>query len=126
MNWLVFIAGLVGAFTTFGHFTMGAKQYLTPMLEAQIDQVPKQVMHSVFHCVSVFLLLSTAALLAIGVGAFDEEETQLLVRFIAANYTLFAVWQIAIAVTSQIRSGMFKMFQWTFFILIAILAWIGV
>ncbi len=126
MNWLVFIAGLVGAFTTFGHFTMGAKQYLTPMLDAQIDQVPKQVMHSVFHCVSVFLLLSTAALLAIGVGAFDEEETQLLVRFIAANYTLFAVWQIAIAVTSQIRNGMFKMPQWTFFILIAILAWIGV
>ena len=125
MNWIVFIAGLVGAFTTFGHFTMGVKQYLTPMLEAQIDQVPKQVMHSAFHCVSVFLLLSTAALLAIGVGAFDEEETQLLVRFIAANYTLFAVWQIAIAVTSQIRNGMFKMLQWTFFILIAILAWIG-
>ena len=125
MNWLVFIAGLVGAFTTFGHFTMGAKQYLTPMLEAQIDQVPKQVMHSAFHCVSVFLLLSTVTLLAIGVGAFDEKETQLLVRFIAANYTLFAVWQIAIAVTSQIRNGMFKMLQWTFFILIAILAWIG-
>jgi hypothetical protein len=104
---------------------MGVKQYLTPMLEAQIDQIPKQVMHSAFHCVSVFLLLSTAALLAIGVGAFDEEETQLLVRFIAANYTLFAVWQIAIAVTSQIRNGMFKMLQWTFFILIAILAWIG-
>ena len=125
MNWIVFIAGLVGVFTTFGHFTMGTKQYLTPMLEAQIDQVPKQVMHSAFHCVSVFLLLSTVTLLAIGVGAFDEEETQLLVRFIAANYTLFAVWQIAIAVTSQIRNGMFKMPQWIFFILIAILAWIG-
>ena len=128
MNWIVFIAGLVGVFTTFGHFTRGVKQYLTPMLEAQIDQAPKQVMHSAFHCVSVFLLLSTAALLAIGVGAFDEEETQLLVRFIATSYTLFAVWQIAIAVTSQIRRGIFKLSQWTFFILIAIiaiLAWIG-
>ena len=64
------------------------------------------------NCVSVFLLLSTAALLAIGVGAFDEEGTQLLVRFIGANYTLFAVGHIAIAVTSQIRSEMFRMFQW--------------
>ena len=128
MNWMVFIAGLVGAFTTFGHFTMGVKQYLTPMLEAQIDQVPKQVMHSAFHCVSVFLLLSTAALLAVGAGAFDGEGTQLLVRFIAANYTLFAVGHIVIAVISQIRSEMFKMFQWAFVILIAIiaiLAWIG-
>jgi len=104
---------------------MGVKQYLTPMLEAQIDQIPKQVMHSAFHCVSVFLLLSTAALLAIGVGAFDEEGTQMLVRFIGTNYALFAVGHIAIAVTSQIRNEMFKMFQWAFFILIAILAWIG-
>ena len=125
MNWMVFIAGLVGALTTFGHFTMGTKQYLTPMLEAQIDQVPKQVMRSAFHCVSIFLLLSTAALLAIGVGAFDEEGTQMLVRFIGTNYALFAVGHIAIAVTSQIRNEMFKMFQWAFFILIAILAWIG-
>ena len=125
MNWLVFIAGLVGAFTTLGHFTMGVKQYLTPMLEAQIDQIPKQVLHSAFHCLSVFLLLSTVTLLAIGVGAFDEEGTQMLVRFIGTNYALFAVGHIAIAVTSQIRSEMFKRFQWAFFILIAILAWIG-
>ena len=107
MNWLVFIAGLVGAFTVFGHFTMGAKQYLTPMLEAGFEQVPKKVMHSAFHNVSVFLLLSSIALLAVGAGAFDEEETQLLVRFLAANYNLFALWQIAIAATSQIRGGVF-------------------
>ena len=125
MNWLVLIAGLVGAFTVFGHFTMGAKQYLTPMLESGMEQVPKKVMHSVFHYVSVFLLLSSIALLAIGAGAFEDEGTRLLVRFIAANYTLFAIWQIAIAATSQIRSGMFKMFQWAFFMVIAILAWIG-
>ena len=125
MNWMVFIAGLVGVFTTFGHFTMGVKQYLRPILEAQIDQVPKQVMRSAFHCVSVFLFLSTAALLAIGAGVFDEEGTQLLVRFIATNYALFAVGHIAITVTSQIRSEMFKTLMWAFFILIAILAWIG-
>ncbi len=125
MNWFFISAGLLCAFTTIGHFLMGTKMYLKPMLSASFDLVPKKVMHSVFHYVSVFLILSTLALLLLGFGVITDSQPSLLVRFIALNYALFAIWQIAIAATSEIPKGIFKLFQWTFFIIIAVLAWIG-
>ncbi len=125
MNWFVTVAGVFSAFTVIGHFTMGSKEYLKPMLAAEFDQVPKKVMHSVFHYSSVFLILATLALLAVGLGYLADGSPSLLVRFIALNYAFFAVWQIAIAVTSGIEKGVFKLFQWVFFVIIAALAWLG-
>ena len=85
MNWLVTIAGLVSAFTTVGHFLIGIKQFLKPMLEASFDPVPKKTMHCVFHYVSAFQILSTAALLAVGFGLLTGEGTSMLVRFMESS-----------------------------------------
>ena len=125
MNWFISGAGLVATCTTIGHFTIGTKEYLKPMLSASFETVPKKVMHSVFHYVSVYLILSSLTLLAIGFGILTDSSSSLLVRFIALNYALFAVWQIIIATTSQIKQGIFKLFQWIFFVIIAVLAWLG-
>jgi len=125
MNWFMISAGIITAFTTIGHFSIGTKEYLKPMLQANIEPIPKQVMHAVFHYVSVYLILSTLVLLAVGLRLIPEEQSSLLVRFIAINYAFFAVWQIWIALTSKIRQGIIKMFQWVFFVVIAVLAWLG-
>jgi hypothetical protein len=125
MNWLFLISGLLGAITTMGHFTMGRKQYLKPMLEASFEEVPKEVMHCVFHYVSAYLILSTIVLLALGFGVTFSADTSLLVWFIIIHYAVFAVTQIVIASTSRIEKVMFKMFQWVFFVLIAVFAWLG-
>jgi hypothetical protein len=125
MNWLTIIAGLAAAFTTIGHFAIGSRQYLKPMLKASFDPVPKRVMHSVFHYVSAFQITSSLALLAIGFGLVADPSPFLLVRFIAINYAIFAVWQIVLAATSQIPGAFMKMFQWVFFVIIAVFAWLG-
>ncbi len=125
MNWLVFIAGLAGAFCTIGHFAIGSRDFLKPMLEASFDEIPKKVMHCVFHYISAFLILSSVALLASGLGFNFKGDTTLLIKFIAVHYAVFAVTQISIALTSKIKNGMFKLFQWTFFVVIAVLAWLG-
>ena len=125
MNWFVLIAGLFAAFVVIGHFAIGSKQYLKPMLEASFDDVSKKVMHCVFHYVSAYLILSALALLMIGSGLGLQGDTPLLTRFIALNYAVFAVWQIILAASSSIPNGVFKLFQWIFFALIAIFAWIG-
>ena len=125
MNWFVIGAGIVALFATVGHFLMGSKDFLNPMLNASFDPVPKKVMHSVFHYVSVFLTLSALALLAIGFGLISDNQPSLLVRFLALNYAFFAIWQIVIALNSGIEKGVFKLFQWVFWAIIAILAWFG-
>lgn len=125
MNWLILSAGVFSAFTVIGHFTMGVKENLKPMLAAEFDEIPKQVMHSAFHFVSVYLIMATLALLGAGFGYLTDASATLLVRFVALNYAFFAVWQIFIAATSDIERGVFKLFQWVFFVIIASLAWWG-
>ena len=121
MNPLMVSAGIIALLTTAGHFTAGSKMYLKPLLNSEIEPVAKKVMHGVFHYVSTFLLLSTLALFVIGF----MKVGRLLSVFIALNYLLFAMWQLALIKQSGIERGMLKMFQWIFFVFIAALAFLG-
>lgn len=125
MNWMILISGLAAGFVNLGHFTVGSKDFLKPMLQADFDDVPKKVMHCVFHYISVYVVLSFIVLIAIGLGFSFGTANTLLVKFIAINYFLFAITQIVIAATSNIPNGVIKLFQWIFFLVIAIFAWIG-
>lgn len=125
MNWLIFISGVIALFATIGHFTIGVKLYLRPMMLSFFDDVSKTVMYSVFHYVSVFQIISTLALLAIGSGIDLPFDTRSVTIFIAINYAGFALTEGIIALTSNIEKGIFKMFHWVFFILIAAFAWYG-
>ena len=125
MNWMILISGLAAGFVNLGHFTVGSKEFLKPMLQADFDEVPKKVMHCVFHYVSVYMVLSFIVLISIGLGFSFGAADALLVKFIAVNYFIFAITQIGIAAASNIPRGVFKLFQWMFFMIIAIFAWIG-
>lgn len=126
MNWFIFIAGIIAAMTVVGHFTVGRKEFLMPLLDSSIDDVPKKVLHCVFHYISAFLVISTLALLAVGVGVKFKSGYTLLVDFIAIHYATFAVIQLVIALRSKIPKPAFKLFQWIFFSLTAIFAWLGI
>ena len=125
MDWYIIIAGIIAAMTTIGHFVVGSKEFLRPMLEASFDQVSKKVMHCVFHYVSTFLILSSVTLLLIGSGILSGAGTEAVINFIGLNYVIFAIWQIVIAITSGIQNGIFKLFQWIFFVLIALFSFMG-
>jgi hypothetical protein len=82
-------------------------------------------MHCVFHYVSTYLILSAVTLLLIGSGIWSGIGTAAVIKFIAVNYVIFAIWQIALAITSGIPNGIFKLFQWIFFVLIALFSFLG-
>jgi hypothetical protein len=126
MNWPIFIAGVGAGFITLGHFAVGSKQYLKPMLQASFDEVPKKINHCVFHYISVYLVLSTIFLLLTGIGYISPADNSWLVKFISINYGFFAVVQIVIAATSGIQNAIFKMFQWMLFAFVAVFAWVGI
>ena len=101
MNWLVLISGLFALSAVAGHFTMGKKSFLVPMLRAE----------SVFHYVSVFLVLSAAALILVGFGVDLGSDTSPLIWFVALNYSLLAAVQLTMALTSSIPRPLTKLFQ---------------
>ena len=125
MDWYIIIAGLIAAATTAGHFSVGSQKFLKPMLGASFDPIPQKVMHCVFHYVSTYLILSTATLLLIGSGIWSGVGTAAVINFIAVNYVIFAIWQIGLAIKSGIPNGIFKLFQWIFFVLIALFSFLG-
>jgi len=126
MNGYILIAGLFALATTLGHFAVGSKKFLKPMLGASFDPISKKVMHCVFHYVSTYLILSAAALLIIGSGFWAGAGATAVAIFIALNYTIFAIWQVVLAAKSGIPGGVFKLFQWIFFVLIAVFVFLGV
>ena len=121
MDTLTFIAGLLAAFVVFGHFMMGIKSYLSPMLGADFEKIPKATMQSAFHYVSVFLVLAAVTLILSGLKVAPLEKTNLLVRFIGLNYLLFALVQIIYALKNKVEKPLVKMFQWTLFLPIGVL-----
>lgn len=125
MNWLLLSAAAFALLTTIGHFTVGTKEFLIPMLKAEFDEVSRKIMHCVFHYVSAFLILSTVGLFSAGVGLIESNAAKWMVLFIAANYILNGIWQIALAVISEIPNALVKMFQWVLFFIIAILSITG-
>ncbi len=125
MNWYIVSAGIFALFTTIGHFTVGSKMFLKPMLEADFDQTAQKVMHCVFHYISTFLVLSTIYLLLIGFGKLSGDNNVVVVQFIGLNYLFNAIAQLVIALTSKLEKPLFKLFQWSFFTIIAVLCWYG-
>jgi hypothetical protein len=125
MNWFLVVSGLVALFVVAGHFSMGRKNYLLPMMNASFDDVAKKIMQSVFHYSSVNLVVMAVLLLLIGFGVTFTGGTRLLVQVIALHYSLFALVQLIIALSSKIDKSLMKMFQWLLFIIIAVFAWLG-
>jgi len=128
MNYYFLVSGILAVMACLGHFTMGKKDFLMPVLESNIEEIPKKVMHSLFHYMSVFMVLS--AIILIG-NAFEINQNNCLlnshetVKLIGVIYAGFGIVQFIIAATSKIENGIFKLFQWVFWILIAVLALLG-
>jgi len=127
MDYFILTAGIIACLATIGHFAIGLKDFLKPVLNSQIDEIPKKVMQSLFHYMSVFMIVTSIFLLAISTGKcvlFDS--TADVVKLIGFIYAGFAIVQFIIALTSSVKLGVFKLFQWIFWALIAVFSLLSV
>ena len=127
MNYLMLTSGVFALLATIGHFAIGTKDFLKPIMDSNVEEIPKKVMQSLFHYMSVFMILTSFILLAFSAGnnlMFDNPKD--VVKIIGFTYAGFAIVQFFIALTSKIEKGVFKMFQWVFWTLIAVFSSISV
>ena len=126
MNYYLLIAGILAVLATIGHFAVGTKDFLKPVLNSNIDEIPKKVMHSLFHYMSVFMIITSVILISFALGnSLVFEKTNDVVLIIAIVYSGFAVIQLIIALNSSIKMGVFKLFQWIFWTLIALFLYLS-
>ena len=126
MNYFIFVSAIISLSAVVGHLTMGRKEYLKPVLDSEIDIVPKKVMQSLFHYMTVFMVLSTIILFA---GSHHScplyDYVHNMIRFIGIVFAFFALTQIIISLSSGIPGGVFKLFQWVLWALISACAILG-
>jgi len=126
MNYIILTSAVVATFATIGHFAIGNKEFLKPVLDSNAPEIPKRVMQSVYHYMSVYLILTAVILITFSLGenlVFENRADVL--KFIGFSYAGFAVAQFIIALTSSIKMGIFKLFQWILWLLIAVFALLG-
>jgi len=121
MNYLLLTSGIVATLATIGHFTIGNKDFLKPVINSKVDEIPKNVMQSLFHYMSVYMVLTSVILLAFSTGnqLIFENPTD-IVKVIGFVYAGYAIVQFIIALSSKVDKGVFKMFQRVFWTLIAV------
>ena len=122
MNFPLLIAAVVTSMACAGHFTIGSKSFLKPVLEHQeIGIIPRKVMHSLFHYMSAWMLISAVLLWGFVFDyAFVFRSTEDVTLLIGICYLAFALVQIPLAMNSPIENGLLKMFQWIFWIIIGV------
>lgn len=117
---MLYLAAYFSLFMFIGHIYFGIPWYLKPILKSSLENVPKTVIHAVFHYVTVFMFLSAAVLIISAHSIFPISND--IVKFIGINYIIFGLTQIIIVLLSKEQKGLVKMFQWTMFLIIGILA----
>jgi len=126
MNYFTLAAGIIALMAVIGHFAMGTKMYLKPVLKSDIDEIPKRVMVSLFHYMSVFLIITALFLIWTSFGMCRLfEHTNEVALFIGIIYGGFAITQFIIALISPVKMGIVKMFQWIFWAAISALSILG-
>lgn len=121
---MILLAAILSLFALIGHFAIGTKLYLKPVLNSDLDEVPAQVMRSLFHYMSAFMVISTLILFESALKlsmVFQTTEVALLTGLIYAG---LAVTQLFVIFTSGIEGGYFKLFQWIFWVLISVCCFI--
>lgn len=121
---MIYICTYLSVFMFFGHIVMGIKLYLKPMLKSDTEDIAKSVMHAVFHYVSVIMLLSSITLILFAHNIVEMSSD--VVLFIGVFYLGCGILQMIMAIVSKGLQGLIKMFQWTMFIPIGILAILSV
>ena len=126
MNYFILASGVVASLATIGHFALGNKVYVKPVMESDAPEIPKKVMLCAFHYMSVFMVLTVVILISFSMGnnlIFVNSSD--ILKLIGFSYAGFAIVQILVAFTSSIKMAVFKMFQWIFWVLIAVFAFLG-
>ena len=110
---MIYVCAYLSMFMLMGHLAVGMKMYLKPMLESNTEEVAKNVMHAVFHYVTIAMLLSSVYLISFAHNLFPISID--VIRFIGIFYLTCGLTQIGMAISANGMKGLIKMFQWTMY-----------
>ena len=126
MNWFLIASGLAAAFMLAGHSTIGRRQFFLPMLGASFDPTAKRVMEFVWHMSTAALVLPPFVLLYAGFVGAGEQALRYVVAYLALQFAAWGAVHLLVVSTSGLPGAVYKLFQWSLFLVVGGLAWAGI
>ena len=71
-------------------------------------------------------VLAAAALILAGLGVAIAYDLRSVALFVALHFALYGIVQIVMVVSSKMKRGLMKIFQWTLFLAITVVILLGV
>ncbi|MAF48986.1 MAG: hypothetical protein QGH73_16240 [Rhodospirillales bacterium] len=126
MNWFLIASGLAAAFMLAGHSTIGRRQFFLPMLGVSFDPTAKRVMEFVWHMSTAALVLPPFVLLYAGFVGAGEQALRYVVAYLALQFAAWGAVHLLVVSTSGLPGAVYKLFQWSLFLVVGGLAWAGI
>jgi len=123
MNWLIFAAGVLAAFTALLHIFVGGRDIARPLLASELSEEVKLTVYGCWHIVTVYLVISAVSLLVASFGLVPAPES--LVAFISASWVLFGLLFVAVTLGLAKPRGIFRFPQWALLIPVGMLGFWG-
>lgn len=120
MNIPLLMAGILTAITALVHSIAGEITTVRPLVNAELQPVPKLELRAAFYIVTVHLFASTIMLFVL---AFAANRDVVMGRFLAIQFFGYGVAFLGLAVVKRV--GLFQVPQWIVFFLMAGLTYWG-
>ncbi len=124
MNWFFIASGAVAAFIAIGHVRPGGKLFLEPMLASDTAEIPKAVLHSVWHMVTITCTVGAISLLVSGFGLVGEGSGP-LVACVSTIFAGISVCHLSVGFLRGVPRFPVEMFPWVLFATSAALGFAG-
>lgn len=123
MNTWVFIAGIIGLFTSCVHIFAGQVDPIRPFLKSDLPDIPKATLLSCWHMVSATLVICGLVLTFVGwfnLNSFQNVVIGISVTFIIFSFVFFTVGWYFFKLNTFI-----KLPQWLLLLPIGVLGIVG-
>lgn len=92
MQLTILVAALLSLMICIYYLSQGRLQIIAMLQGANIAQLNKQVLLSLFYCQMGFLITTSLCLFACALGVVPRMYAYSLLLFIGLNYGIFAIW----------------------------------
>jgi len=124
MNHWIFVAGVIGLFTSLVHIFAGQVEPVRPFLKSDLPDVHKATLLGCWHIVSAILVIAGISLAYI--GWYDLDGFSNLVMLLSVSFLVFSLVFIAVGWYFFKMQAFVKLPQWTLLLPVGIFGLVGV
>lgn len=122
----VLIAGIISSVMCVGHVVIGKRVYINPVMESTLEPKLKTLCRALFDCSTVYLIVATLFLLAVGMGQIPGFGSFLVPLFIGLVNFFCSLIFLVISRRADVSMFSVTMLQWLSLLVVSSLCFVAI